>query len=277
MSPQQPRTGRTRVRPWPASRGRAAAAQAARERAELARGIRLRSIFLAVMAAVLGASAITVLLGIAALLQETRSRPLTGAERAEYVKQDVARRWHDWPATVVFPEELEYTGLARTQQFARRVGVAPEIPCWAGVDASVASVLNESGCRVLLRSTYVDQSATFAITVGVAVLKDEDARVSAAAKLPVDDRVGVRPVAFPGTVTDRFGAAQRQRSAWVGVGPYIVFVTTGYTDGRTRDSIPPEEALNSEMWPTAQAIGGRVARSLGEEPDVPRCTQGNVC
>ncbi|GAA0987970.1 hypothetical protein GCM10009555_068490 [Acrocarpospora macrocephala] len=277
MSPQQPRAGRTRVRPWPASRGRAAAAQAARERAELERGVRLRSIFLAIMAAVLGAAAIIVLLGTAALLQETRSRPLTGAERAEYVKQDVARRWYDWPATVVFPEELEYMGLARTQQFARRIGVAPEIPCWAGVDAPVASVLNESGCRVLLRSTYVDQSATFAITIGVAVLKDEDARISAAAKLPIDDRVGVRPVAFPGTVTDLFGAAQRQRSAWVGVGPYIVFVTTGYTDGRTRDAIPPEEALNSEMWPAAQAIGGRVARSLGEEPDVPRCTQGNVC
>ncbi len=229
------------------------------------------------MAGILGVSAITVLLGTAGLLQETRSRPLTGAERAEYVKQDVARRWYDWPATVVFPEELEYTGLARTQQFARRVGVAPEIPCWAGVDGPVASVLNESGCVALLRSTYVDQSATFAITVGVAVLKSEEARVEAAAKLPVDDRVGVRPVAFPGTVTDLFGAAQRQRSGWVGVGPYIVFVTAGYTDGRTRDSIPPEEALNSELWPAAQSVGGRVARSLGEEPDVPRCTQGNVC
>ncbi len=265
------------MRSWPATRGRAAAVQAAKDRRELEKGVRRRGIVTSLLTAAVLVAAVNAVIGGIGVVQETRSRPLTGQERADYVKEDVARRWHDWPASMVFPDELEYVGLARSQQFARRVGIAPEIPCWAGVDRSVASVFREVSCQSLLRATYVDQSGAFAITVGVAVMADEAARTSAAGKLPIDDRVGVRPVAFPGTVTDLFGAAQRQRSGWVGVGPYIVFYTAGYTDGRTRDAIPQEELLHSELWPTAQALGGRVARSLGEEPEVPRCTQGTEC
>ncbi|MBB5133888.1 hypothetical protein HNP84_003614 [Thermocatellispora tengchongensis] len=259
------------------ARVRAADVRAAAERDALARGIRNRRIFLVLLGTILAVAAVNVLMGTVGLLRETRSRPLTVAERQAYVRQDIARRWHAWPAAVVFPEELEYIGLARTQQYARRVGIAPEVACGSGTDAPVAGVLAEAGCQTLLRATYVDQSATFAITVGVAVLRDEEARLQATAKLPVDDRVGVRPVAFPGTVTELFGAAQRQRNGWVGAGPYIVFSTAGYTDGRTREAVPPEEILHSELWPTAQSIAGRIARSLGEPPTVPRCTQGPVC
>ncbi|GAA4565413.1 hypothetical protein [Planotetraspora kaengkrachanensis] len=269
--------GRVRARRWPASGKRATAAQAAKEQAELRRGLRFRSLFLTLMGVVLAVAALDVLLGAVGLIQETRSRPLTDQERAQYAAQDVARRWHAWPVGMVFPEELPYNGLGRAQQYAHRVGVAPEEVCTTAVDSPVASVLREQGCRTMLRATYVDQTSTFAITVGVAVLRDEEARLGAAAKLPVDDRVGVRPVAFPGTVTDTFGSAQRQRTGWVGAGPYIVFSTVGYTDGRTRDSVPMEEQLNSEMWPAAESIAGRIARALGEPPDVPRCTQGNVC
>jgi hypothetical protein len=229
------------------------------------------------MGVVLAVATVNVLLGSVGLFQETRSRPLTDAERAKYVQEDVARRWQAWPVGMLFPEELEYTALGRAQQFARRVGVAPEAPCASVTDSPVASVLRGHGCLAMLRATYVDQTSTFAITVGVAVLRDEGTRVETSARLPVDDRVGVRPVAFPGTVTDTFGAAQRQRTGWVGAGPYIVFSTVGYTDGRVRDSVSPEEPLNSEMWPTAQSIAGRIARFLAEPPDVPRCTQGNVC
>lgn len=297
MPPEQPRTPRTtrtlpggrralplgtsarraRARPWTGSKGRAAAAEEARRRAELERGLRFRSAYLTIMGVVLAVAAVNVLLGSVGLLQEHRSRPLTEAERASYVAQDVARRWRAWPAGMVFPEELPYTALGRTPQYARRVGIAPEAPCSSVVDSPVASVLRAHGCRTMLRATYVDQTSTFAVTVGVAVLPSERARTEAASDLPVDDRVGVRPVAFPGTVTDTFGAAQRQRTGWIGAGPYIVFSTVGYTDGRTRASVPLEEQVNSEMWPVAETVAGRIARALGEPPDVPRCTQGNVC
>jgi hypothetical protein len=265
------------ARPWSGSRARAASVQAVRERVELERGIRFRSLFLLIMGTILAIAATNVLLGVVGVLQETRSRPLTVAERARYAEQDVARRWHAWRADAVFPAQVEYLGLSRVRQYARRVGIAAEARCAAVVDAPVASVLRRHNCRTMLRATYVDQSSTFVVTVGVAVLADEVARVDTGADLPVDDRVGVRPVAFPGTVTESFGAAQRQRTAWIGAGPYIVFSAAGYADGRTRESVPVEEIPHSELWPTAQSIAGHIARGLAAPPEIPRCTQGNVC
>jgi len=262
---------------WPGFGGRRPADPRAAEHEELARGVRYRSALLFLLAAIIVVAVVNVVISTAALMRETGSRPLTTAERAAYVEEDIARRWHAWPVHVVFPSDLEYIGLAHTRHYAHRVGIAPEVPCREGVDAPVAGVLEEHGCRTLLRATYVDQTGMFAVTVGIAVLKNEEERVKAAAKLPVDDRVGVHPVAFPNTVTSLFGKAQRQRNGWVGAGPYIVFSTAGYTDGRTREAVPPEEILHSELWPTAQSIAGHIAHALGEPPNVPRCTQGNVC
>ncbi|MBB2913542.1 hypothetical protein FHS43_004846 [Streptosporangium becharense] len=272
-----PAVRRARLRTWPAGgRDRGAARRA--ELAALEQGIRFRTIFLLLMGTILAIAATDVLSGAAGLVRETGSRPLTPAEQARYIRDDIARRWHAWPADLVFPVELQYIGLGRVQQYARRVGLAPEVACAAGTDAPVGSVLAQHGCRTLLRATYVDQTSTFVVTVGIAVLDDEERRSAATGELARDDRVGVRPVAFPGTATELFGAAQRQRTTWVGVGPYIVFSTAGYTDGRTRESVSPEEILHSELWPTAQAVAGRIARALGDEPSaVPRCTRGNVC
>lgn len=279
-APQVPPGGpapRPRVRAWRAA-GRD---RLARERAELAaleRGTRLRAIFLILMGTVLAVAVGDVLAGAAGLSRELEARPLTAAEQARYIREDIAARWHSRPAGLVFPAELQYVALGRAQQYARRIGLAPETSCRSGLDAPLGTLLAEHGCRTLLRATYADQTATFVFTVGIAVLGDEERRAAATAQMSADDRVGVRPVAFPGTESALFGAAQRQRNAWVTAGPYIVFSTAGYADGRTRASIPPEEILHSELWPTAQAIAGRIARALGDEPgSVPRCTRGNVC
>ncbi|MBN6051424.1 hypothetical protein JYK22_05710 [Nonomuraea sp. RK-328] len=269
---------RSRVRGWPAAGSRTTTA--ARERAEreaLRRGVRYRRWFVVLVGAVMAMSAVVVLLGTVGLLAETRSRPLTPAEQSRYKQEEIARRWQAWPATGVFPAEVKYQGLDSAQQYARRVGIAPETACRDGVDASVAAVLDDHGCVSMLRATYVDQTATFVFTVGVAVLKDEESRLSAAEQLTQDDRVGVLPVAFPGTVTERFGTEQRQRVGWVGAGPYIVFSTAGYADGRTRAAVPPEEILHSELWPAARSLGNQIAYFLADPPKVPPCTQGNVC
>jgi hypothetical protein len=78
-------------------------------------------------------------------------------------------------------------------------------------------------------------------------------------------------------VTERFGVEQRQRTGWVGAGPYVVFSTAGYADGRTRTAIAPEEILHPELWPAAKSIGNQIAYFLADPPKVPPCTQGNVC
>ncbi|MEU7831814.1 hypothetical protein AB0L53_38135 [Nonomuraea sp. NPDC052129] len=266
------------MRSWPAATGRDRLASKERvEQAVLRQGVRFRRLFVTLVGTIVVASAVLVLLGTIGLLEETRSRPLTAAEQNQYKQEEIARRWQAWPATDVFPEEVKYVGLDKAQQYARRVGIAPETECGKGVDPSVAGVLDDNGCVTMLRATYVDQTAMFVFTVGVAVLKDEDSRLSATEQLTQDDRVGVLPVAFPGTVTERFGADQRQRTGWVGAGPYIVFSTAGYTDGRTRAAIPPEEILHSELWPAGKSIGNQIAYFLADPPKVPPCTQGNVC
>ncbi|MEV5897062.1 hypothetical protein [Nonomuraea fuscirosea] len=269
---------RSRVRSWPAAGSRRRTE--AKERAELAllqQGVRNRRVFVTLLGVIIAVSAVVVLLGTVGMVAETRSRPLTPAEQNQYKQEEIARRWQAWPASGVFPEEVRYLGLDRAQQYARRVGIAPETECAKGVDASVAGVLQNHGCRTMLRATYIDQTASFVITVGVAVLKDEASRISAAEELTQDDRVGVLPVAFPGTVSERFGPDQRQRTGWVGAGPYLVFSTAGYADGRTRAAIPPEEILHSELWPAAKSIGNQIAYFLADPPKVPPCTQGNVC
>ena len=251
-----------------------------KERAEqraLQQGVRYRRVFVALAGAVVVVSAVLVLLGTVGLFAETRSRPLTATEQNQYKEQEIARRWQAWPATGVFPEEVKYMGLDRAQQYAKRVGIAPETDCGKAADAAVADILDDNGCVTMLRATYVDQTAMFVMTVGVAVLKDEESRLSATEQLTQDDRVGVLPVAFPGTVTERFGAEQRQRAGWVGAGPYIVFSTAGYADGRTRAAVPPEETLHSELWPAARSVGNQIAYFLADPPKVPPCTQGNVC
>ncbi|WP_327089593.1 hypothetical protein OIE66_02920 [Nonomuraea sp. NBC_01738] len=266
------------MRSWPP--GTRPSASAARERAEAAalqQGVRLRKIFVLLLGCVLAVSAAVVMAGTVGLLAETRSRPLTVAEQNRYKQDEIARRWQAWPATGVFPEEVKYLGLERATQYARRVGIAPESACGEAVDASVAALLDEHGCVTVLRATYIDQTASFVITVGVAVFKNEESRVGATEELTLDDRVGVLPVSFPGTVTERFGVQQRQRSGWVGAGPYVVFSTAGYVDGRTRAAVPPEEILHSELWPAAKSIGNQIAYFLADPPTVPPCTQGNVC
>ncbi|MEU4576810.1 hypothetical protein ACBI99_29255 [Nonomuraea sp. ATR24] len=269
---------RSRVRDWPTAgmRSRRAAAERA-ETDSLQQGVRYRRMFVALLTVIVAVSAVVVLLGTAGLFKETRSRPLTAEEQNRYKQEEIARRWQAWPTTGVFPEEVKYLGLDRAQQYARRVGIAPETACRDAVDPSVAGVLDEYGCVSMLRATYVDQTSTFVMTVGVAVLKDEAARASVTDQLSQDDRVGVLPVAFPGTVTERFGVQQRQRTGWVGAGPYIVFSTAGYADGRTRAAVPPEEILHPELWPAAKSVGNQIAYFLADPPKVPPCTQGNVC
>lgn len=269
---------RSRVRSWPAaSPRRTAAAKERAEAAALQQGVRYRRWFVLLVGAVLAMSAVVVLLGSVGLLAETRARPLTPGEQHRYQQEEIARRWQAWPASGVFPEEVKYAGLDRAQQYARRIGIAPQADCRDAVDTSVAGILEEHGCVTMLRATYVDQTSTFVVTVGVAVLEDEEARVAASDALTQDDRVGVLPVAFPGTVTERFGNDQRQRTGWVGAGPYLVFSTAGYADGRPRAAVAPEEILHSELWPAAKSIGNQIAYFLADPPKVPRCTQGNVC
>src|SRR5260370_27582707 len=70
--------------------------------------------------------------------------------------------------------------LAPLDLHALRVAIAPQSPCAKGVtDAAAAAVLRRSGCEAVLRATYVDDTRSYVMTVGVAVLPTAAAAASA--------------------------------------------------------------------------------------------------
>lgn len=148
--------------------------------------------------------------------------------------EEIARRWQVWPAERIFPATLSYVTEQGGSERARRVGVSSRTDCQAAVDARLRAALRAAGCRAVLRATYLDALQGVVITVGVAAFPDQASAVAAHAAFPRGGRPapGLRALAFPGTVTDRFTAAGRQHGYARQGGPYVVAVTAGQVDGR---------------------------------------------
>jgi hypothetical protein len=176
-----------------------------------------------------------------ALAHELTRGP-TSAEMAAAVQQEVASRWQRLPAGRIFPATLSYaTSDFNVTMTARRVGIAPATTCAAALDPPVSALLRKFGCTTVLRATYVDQSGTLAVTVGVVVMTSAAAASGAdgiADTSPPGLTGGVRTFSLPGTVADLFGDAQRRAFSVVGAGQgrYIFFWAAGYTDGRVSGS-----------------------------------------
>jgi hypothetical protein len=86
----------------------------------------------------------------------------------------------------------------------------------------------------------------------------------------------VRAVPFRRTLVARFGNRQRQLS-WAQVtGPYLVFATVGYADGRRRVAAANQYAT-AEMLGLEDGVGGTVASHLGAAPPTPACPGGPAC
>jgi hypothetical protein len=179
--------------------------------------------------------------GGVALAHELTRGP-TSAEMAAAVQQEVASRWQRLPAGKIFPATLSYaTSDFNVTMTARRVGIAPATTCAAALDPAVSALLRKFGCTTVLRATYVDQSGTLAVTVGVVVMTSAAAASGAdgiADTSPPGLTGGVRTFSLPGTVADLFGDAQRRAFSVVGAGQgrYIFFWAAGYTDGRVSGS-----------------------------------------
>lgn len=157
-------------------------------------------------------------------------------------QKEMASRWRALDAGEIFPARAENRAYGTGRRnptpawTALRVGIAPKASCAAGFDRPIADILVEYGCRAVLRATYVDGSHTLAATLGIAVMPG--ARQAAEAQIAIDGspalrRHGVRTVAFPGTVTARFGDSLRQDFADEVTGtPYLFFTSSGWLTDR---------------------------------------------
>ncbi|WP_233508483.1 hypothetical protein [Spongiactinospora gelatinilytica] len=197
----------------------------------------------------------------------TRRPSASELERA--AGAEVARRWQSWPVGKVFPEAIGYAAEQGGQESARRVGIAADHRCQTAVDAKLASALRTAGCRAVLRATYIDALQGMVVTIGVAAFPDEARARRAEAAFPSGERPspGLRALAFPGTVTDRFTAAGRQSGTVRQGGPYVVLTTAGQVDGRPAKAVGDQRPA---MFAFAGHMGERVLRDL-TRPATPDC------
>ncbi|MFJ2028968.1 hypothetical protein [Streptosporangium sp. NPDC087985] len=207
-------------------------------------------------------SALTLICAVVAwVASSTAGAELTrGPSRAELERataDEMALRWQAWPAGRIFPETVGYAAEQGGEEKARRVGISPETRCDKGVDARLTEVLRRAGCRSILRATYIDALQGVVVTVGVVAFAGETDAVAAKAALPRAGRPspGLKALAFPGTVADRFTSAGRQSSLVRQAGPYVVLATIGQTDGR------PGRAAG-EQRPTMFTFAGDIADGI---------------
>jgi hypothetical protein len=84
-------------------------------------------------------------------------------------------------------------------------------------------------------------------------------------------------VSFHRTPVAWFGSRQRQLSSVQRVGPYLVFTTVGYADGRRRVHEAANLYATEEMTGLEDGVGGGVASHLGAAPPPPACPGGPAC
>jgi len=239
------------------------------------------------MLAVLTVSLVGLVAATAGLVVQLLPRTFSAAQKQQITAWEMGKRWRTWPAAEIFPDSIQYPvpgralGGADLTLTAHRVGIARQASCHAATDPAVARVLARYGCLAMLRATYDDATQSLAVTVGIAVLPSPAVARASLNALPGrhgnGPRPGVRAVTFARTPVARFGNRQRQLSSVRRAGPYLVFATVGYADGRRRVHESANFYATEEMLGLAGGVGGSVAGHLGAAPPPPACPGGPAC
>ena len=247
---------------------------------------------MAMVALVLGVAGLVI--SGAGLVIALLPRHFTPGQQQAIVAWEVSGRWRSMPAGEIFPSSIGYSLPDPIIQDdppltleALRIGIASQSGCASGVtDEAAAAVLHRNGCEAVLRATYVDQTMSFVMTVGVAVLPTAAAAAAAAESLSgtqlaashdsVELPAGVRTLRFKGVGAGMYDY-NRQLSANLTAGPYLVLYAAGYADGRPRVQLGHDSYSEAEMASMAQGVATSVASALGASPAPPRCPGSPGC
>jgi hypothetical protein len=233
----------------------------------------------ALVAAIFGGIGLVV--SLTGLAIQMLPRHFGATQQRQILAWEVSKRWRTLPAGEIFPATVRYPlsnsvldDLTNVNLQAARVGIAPEATCAAGTDEAAARVLDAQGCQALLRASYTDESATYVVTVGVAVLGTVARATAAAAalnKATAAPQPGVDAASFAGTTAGSFGNEERQLTKSEAAGPYVIMYAAGYADGRPRVPIGNDTYAQGEMAAAAQGVQQSVASTLGAPPPAPHC------
>jgi hypothetical protein len=220
-------------------------------------------------------------------------RKFTPAEQQQIMAWEVAARWRELPAGVIFPATATYPppgalldGGTVTLE-AKRLGIARGVPCAQATDLAAVRALDASRCQGVLRATYVDETGTYLVTVGVAAFPGE-AQAGKASQALTAPRLthagaagvlvpGVRAATFAATPAESFTDSKRQVAGSVSDGPYIVLYAIGYADGRPRVPVDVDGYTYAEMTSMGQGLARAIARALTMPPPVPSCPGAPGC
>ncbi|MEO3793667.1 hypothetical protein ABGB14_25925 [Nonomuraea sp. B10E15] len=221
------------------------------------------------------ASALTLICAVAAGVAGSAAgteltRGPSTAELHAAAQREIAERWRAWPTGRIFPTTLAYAAEQGGRERARRIGISSHTSCADSVDAGAATALRAAGCRGVLRATYIDALRGVLVTIGVVAMRDE--RGALQAKSAFSDsgepEPGLRPLAFRGTVADRFTPAVRQAGSVRQAGPYLVLTTAGQVAGRPADTVGEQRPA---IFAFATEISEHVLSKLST-PRMPDCT-----
>jgi hypothetical protein len=213
-------------------------------------------------------------------------RKFTAVQQQEIMNWEAARRWRVLSAGKIFPAAISYQLPAEALESdaglplkAYRVGISPQTSCAMASDPAAARVLSAGHCSAMLRATYVDETDSMLVTVGVAVMPGATAARSAAGALSASQKLdpAVRAVAFRGTLAASFGQQEQQLSWATSAGSYLILSTAGYADGRPEVPVASDTYTDQEMTSLANGVADAVSAPLGASPPVPKCPGAPGC
>lgn len=219
---------------------------------------------------------------VAGLANQVLHRKLSASQMEQITNWEYGKRWRTLPADAIFPASVSYPppaglyGDPALTLAARRVGVAGQASCAAAADPTAAAVLDHDGCQALLRATYVDDTDSYVVTVGAAVLPGS-AQAAAAARTIAHatgaDGLGpaVRTVRFAATPAAGFTDSRRQLSGVVSAGTYVVLYTVGYADERPREPVAGDTYTDDEMSSAGTGVAHAVLSVLAAPVPAPSC------
>src|SRR5260370_19131007 len=109
----------------------------------------------ALVATLAAVCCLAVAIGAGTAAHAELARKPTPAEMSAAAAAAVADRWRSWPTGRIFPAVLGYTTQLLTQEAARRVGIAPQSPCPAGLDAPLRRLPAPGGLQRGLRGAHL--------------------------------------------------------------------------------------------------------------------------
>lgn len=233
-----------------------------------------------------GVAGIAALAAMFGVWREEGPRTFTVAQRQQITNWEYGQRWRDLPAGTIFPASVGYAAPEMLDDpslalAAHRIGIAKQASCASVTDPTAAALLDRGGCSAMLRATYVDETDSFVVTVGAAVLPtsvkaENAAKAVAAAGASPGLGPTVRTVPFAGTPAGQFTDKQRQLSGATARGTYVVLYTVGYADRRPKENVTQDAYTSAEMTSVGAGVANDVLSTLAAPVPPAHCPGAGV-